>query len=282
VPFSDANSLSDDLFEPSPIDSWERIDHYHTVQTSAPEIGHPVGVGFSPRSDSAVDDASLSVDPAEDVVLMLEVNTTNGQTTIKNQTGETVHIDYYEITSAGNSLNEASWNSFQNPAGNPPGFPSINGGSGWKEAGGSDDGVLSESYLNANSGVPNGAPVSLGAAFTVGDAQDVVFRYGWVKGTGGLQEGDYNGDGVVDAADYVTWRKMPSQFGGPAGYNTWRANFGELGGGGPDGVGRLTTGLVRYVTAGNGAAVPEPSSLILVSTGIVGWSVIGRRKKSDR
>jgi hypothetical protein len=122
----------------------------------------------------------------------------------------------------------------------------------------------------------------LGAAFSVGDSQDLVFRYGWVKGSSAPQDGDYNGNGVVDGADYVMWRKTPGLFGGPGGYNTWRANFGESGGGGPDGVGRLTTGFVRYVTAGSAAGVPEPSSLILVGAGIAGWSVIGRRKKTDR
>jgi hypothetical protein len=41
--------------------------------------------------------------------------------------------------------------------------------------------------------------------------------------------GDYNGDGTVDAADYVVWRKDPASFGGdPAGYDTWRANFGTM------------------------------------------------------
>lgn len=36
--------------------------------------------------------------------------------------------------------------------------------------------------------------------------------------------GDYNGDGTVDAADYVVWRRDGSVLG----YNTWRANFGRL------------------------------------------------------
>ena len=44
---------------------------------------------------------------------------------------------------------------------------------------------------------------------------------------------DYNGDGTVDAADYVAWRKNPGNFGGdPDGYNLWRTKFGE-----PDGSG---------------------------------------------
>src|SRR4051812_3472186 len=44
--------------------------------------------------------------------------------------------------------------------------------------------------------------------------------------------GDYNGDGKVNAADYVLWRKNPANFGGdPAGYITWRNNLGSLGSG---------------------------------------------------
>jgi hypothetical protein len=54
--------------------------------------------------------------------------------------------------------------------------------------------------------------------------------------------GDHNGDGTVDAADYVVWRKTD---GDPAGYNAWRSNFGATAGGG--------AGLQR-------TAVPEPAS----------------------
>jgi hypothetical protein len=61
--------------------------------------------------------------------------------------------------------------------------------------------------------------------------------------------GDYNADGSVDAADYVTWRKDPAAFGGdPDGYNTWRTNFGRTSGAG--------AGL-------NAASVPEPASWLL-------------------
>jgi hypothetical protein len=60
------------------------------------------------------------------------------------------------------------------------------------------------------------------------------------------QDGDYNEDGRVDGADYVVWRKDPASYGGdPAGYNLWRANFGE--------------GI-----AGAGGAIPEPSAMLLI------------------
>jgi T5SS/PEP-CTERM-associated repeat protein len=60
--------------------------------------------------------------------------------------------------------------------------------------------------------------------------------------------GDYNGDGRVDAADYVVWRKND---GGQSGYDLWRTNFGRTAGSG--------------AVSGNAAAsaVPEPSSLIV-------------------
>jgi hypothetical protein len=70
-----------------------------------------------------------------------------------------------------------------------------------------------------------------------------------LAGETGVLPGDYNGDGKVNAADYVVWRKTD---GTPAGFNTWRSNFGAMAGAG--------SGVA--VDAG-GRAVPEPSSLLL-------------------
>jgi hypothetical protein len=82
--------------------------------------------------------------------------------------------------------------------------------------------------------------------------------------------GDYNGNGVVDGADYVLWRN-----GGPlqnevdtpgtvnaADYTAWRARFGNTSGSG-SGVG--------------GAAVPEPATWLVTSmiAAIIG---LGRRR----
>jgi hypothetical protein len=73
--------------------------------------------------------------------------------------------------------------------------------------------------------------------------------------------GDYNGDGKVDAADYVVWRKDPASFGGAQGYADWRANFGATAGSG----------------SGSGlAAVPEPASAMLLIIGFV--ALCGRRR----
>ncbi|MEX2308152.1 MAG: hypothetical protein WD738_11195 [Pirellulales bacterium] len=84
--------------------------------------------------------------------------------------------------------------------------------------------------------------------------------------------GDYNGNGVVDAADYVDWRKTLNQPAVPAGsgadgdadgtidpgdYDFWAERFGNV-----------------VAGAGRGAvnsAVPEPSSALLLLCGLLAF-----------
>ena len=217
VPFTPASSLASNVFTTfnirapgmTPAQSqanWSQLSVTHTVSVGAPEVGHPIGVSFRGQRDSAVDDATLRVDDTVTQVLFLEVNTTNGQVRLKNLTGATVNIDYYEVTSAGNALNSTAWNSLQEQ--NLAGFPAGNGsGNGWEEAGGSNSGVVGESYLTGSSGVANNANISLGTAFTVGGVQNLLFKYGAISSPSQPATGDYNNNGVVDTADYVLWRK---------------------------------------------------------------------------
>lgn len=242
--------------------------------------------------DGYVDLVDVRVLNAADILLFLEVNTATGQTVIKNQTGEAVNIDYYEIASAGNSLNATSWHSLQEQ--NLPGFPAGNGsGNGWEQAGGSDEGVVGESYLLGSSSVADSSPIDLGAAYNVGvGTQDLVFRYGKLSSGAVEAVGDYNSNGIVDAADYTVWRDTLGQTAGEPGagadgsgngiidaadYEVWKSNFGNAAG--PSGPSTLVTGFVRYVGAGASAsnAVPEPSSIVLVGFGLLGCSVGTRR-----
>ena len=71
-------------------------------------------------------------------------------------------------------------------------------------------------------------------------------------------DGDYNGNGVVDAADYTEWRDGNSPDSSIAGYNLWVANFGN---------GASTSGA---------QSIPEPSSCLLL-LGAVGVTLQRRR-----
>jgi hypothetical protein len=68
---------------------------------------------------------------------------------------------------------------------------------------------------------------------------------------------DFNKDGVVDARDYIYWRKTN---GTPANYQLWRSTLGSRAGG---------VSLANGASAGGGlvnGSVPEPSSGFLVLT----------------
>jgi hypothetical protein len=73
--------------------------------------------------------------------------------------------------------------------------------------------------------------------------------------------GDFNGDGMVDAADYTVWRDGLGSSHTTEDYETWKMNFGRTLPGG----GSLT------------AAVPEPISSILLIVGLIGMLPIHRR-----
>jgi hypothetical protein len=79
-------------------------------------------------------------------------------------------------------------------------------------------------------------------------------------------QGDYNSDGSVDAADFVAWRDNPAGFGGdPAGYNTWRTNFGR------------TSGAASAL--GVAQASPEPATFVLLLLLTAPWALLRRRRR---
>jgi hypothetical protein len=128
---------------------------------------------------------------------------------------------------------------------------------------------------NNNGGLPLGSTTSTtisgmiqlsNVSLVAGDTIDLVL------GTGGdgffsdntpvnLQimpalSGDYNHNGVVDAADYVVWRKGLGTTYTQADYDIWRAHFGQTAGSG--------AGTVANT------AVPEPATLLLLAFAVTG------------
>jgi hypothetical protein len=212
--------------------------------------------------------AGIQLDGTTSPYVSLRVDRSNGEVKLRNTTAGAVSFNAYQVSSANGSINAGNW---QDAAGNA-GFPTGNGtGNGWEKDLGSNSTQLLESFLTGNSSLGAGQEISLGNIFA-GGMEDLQFKF---RNSDGVVidslvsyfgvapgvPGDYNTNGKVDAADYVLWRKNPAAYGGtPAGYNTWRANFGN-----PPG-------------SGLGAAeVPEPMSCLLVATVVL--PLLGKRRR---
>lgn len=230
------------------------------------------GTALGGGPDGYIDNVDVQVASAADFLLYLEVNTVTGETLLRNDTGQALAIDYYEVFSNAGSLDATTWNSFQNQ--DLAGFPAGNGsGNGWEEAGGSDEGVLSESYLTGNSLVADQAAISLGALYDPGDPQDLSFSYSVVADSGASLVADFDGSGDTGGNDFLVWQRGVPVTHDADSLADWEGEFGASGG--PIGPGTLVRGFVRYVTP-TAAAVPEPTTLILVGMGLASCTV-GRR-----
>jgi hypothetical protein len=206
-----------------------------------------------------------------ETIFSLEVNTTTGATRLINNRAEALTFDYYEIASDGGALNAAGWVSIDGDT---------SAGQGWDKSGGASPNLLAELNLSENGYTfPANGSIPIGNAFNpavfgAGNPGDLEFRFGLANGvflTGPVNyvstvpqvAGDYNQNGVVDAADYVVWRKnvggttLPNRgtgISGPVGtsdYDFWRSRFGATSGTG----------------GGVAARVPEPSTLAILLLG---------------
>ena len=217
--------------------------------------------------------------------LIVNVNPANGQAQLKNDSPYAITIDGYAVYSQSSSLQPANgkWFSLQDRA-----------VTGWQEADPTAS-VVSELNENGSLTLSPFSGYDLGELYKfVGGTQDLRLEFLQVGQQGpsnglvvygafgavsppGLT-GDYNNNGVVDAADYVIWRKksgtnasLPNDpIGGTIGsaqYGQWRAHFGQT-----------LSGSGSGLSAG-ATSVPEPAAFVLL---LIGGLVIGGSRPLGR
>ena len=143
--------------------------------------------------------------------LTAQVDRSNGEITLQNNDPTAVEFDYYQFTSASNSLNVAGWNSLADQD-----FQSVGSeeGQSWVEAGGSHSGEIGELFLRSISALGSNESVSIGSAYNNGvNGEDLVLTYRLPSGltvegpVSYINEppmhlpGDFAGDGAVEGAD---------------------------------------------------------------------------------
>ncbi|WP_442485640.1 LamG-like jellyroll fold domain-containing protein [Aeoliella sp. SH292] len=251
--------------------------------------------GFVDHVDGIMDNIKFSdtaLTPAEFVgldlaanTLTLVVNPDTGEASLKNNSSEEISFDYYRIDSptdgallTANYNGTTGWNSLsdQNTDSIGP-----NPGQSWDEVSGvTSANLLVEQFLLGDTTLAPGASVSLGAPISTSLlGEDLEFRFSSVGGplmrslvvfdAGGAVEGDFNGDGVVNLADYTVWRDNLGAVeddtvlsgNGNGGvvdatdYQLWKTNFGA------GGAGAIVAGA---------ASVPEPATLIVAGLMVLG------------
>jgi hypothetical protein len=231
--------------------------------------------------------------------LELNVNTFTGQVEIVNPHENDIVIDYYRITSAGGALSPGTWNSLDDQNVDAIG---AGGGESWDETGVPDANEVIEAFLLGQTTFSESDNVrSLGQLFdplVFGKREegDLVFEYA-VAGQNQLRTGvinyitppgllgDYNDDGIVDAADYTVYRNRLEGIGGttlPASnegatpgtvttedYQVWKDHYGDV----------LALGSGSSVVS---ESVPEPASFALLAIGAIAatrWTTRRRRAR---
>ncbi|MCO6047972.1 hypothetical protein NG895_29065 [Aeoliella sp. ICT_H6.2] len=204
--------------------------------------------------------------------LTLEVNSVTGNARILNDSGSSVDLSYYKITSSNLELNPAGWSTLdmQNLGAVDGDDPGTDAGDseleGWDMAGGSGSGLLAEVNFLGSTPLGSQSLYTLGQAFMPGVTSGVTFEYESNQGliTGNVVfvdevdlPGDYDNNGTVEMDDYLTWKADFGQTGldldsdgsgdgvvDIADYVVWRNNLGAS----------LPPGAVAA------ASVPEPAT----------------------
>jgi hypothetical protein len=154
----------------------------------------------------------------------------------------------------------------------------INDSAALSLAGGGTAGVADQGYASLGAGTNE----LVGSLFLSLAAQAQGLTYGSTASSAAVQSdeyffgtgivtvgllGDFNDDGSVDEGDYLVWRKSDGGFGGSAGYDLWRSNFGAT---------APASGSSESLSH---AAVPEPNAMILALVGASAVMLRSRRRK---
>jgi len=219
--------------------------------------------------------------------LVLYVDPTGtGDAILRNPSDKTAVIDGYEILSDAGRLTTTGWSSLDEN--------DFEGADTWLEVD-SNANQIGEVNQTGFTSLGPGETLNLGPLY-LGGAQDLELNFllqDDVDGVGTAGkvfyepfmvvdvDGDYNGDGIVNAADYTVWRNTlgsttdlranGDNTGASAGkideadYAFWKSHFGNTSGSGSSSVGA--------------ASVPEPSALLLLALGTAGACLTRRRER---
>jgi len=275
--------------------AWEQISFSHTVLPGASEIGHPIGVAFRVFADGAVDNATLTEETPTELLAVIDRTGTSdrGNITLYNYTGSPVTFGAYRIHSNDGALDpqEGAWTPISGSGLDP-------GGDWIIETNRTDPTyeALQESNGTGTSvTIADGGSIDLGDAWIkwTGDISDLEFEYTIPGGSvivgqalylgDDLLSADLDFDGDIDADDWLAWVD------GLGSTSTSAALAYQLG----DLTGDLTTNhddfvafQAAYELANPGssfaemiASIPEPSSLVLISLGLIVMNGSSRRRR---
>ena len=235
---------------------------------SAVSIGSPVSIPsasffgqnvedlrfrYATPGESFYTEGTVIYTGASESTLTLYVDPNTGEAAIHNGTGFSPEIDVYRITSATGSLdpNDSAWSSLEDQG---------TSGGNWFEANPSDEAISELLTIGTLTLDPNDTQ-SIGSPFDTSGSLDLVFQFAIVEDAAG----DFNGDGRVDAQDFLEWQRDPS-IGDIADFN---ANYGNQY---CNCSGELLTGAVVYGAIpgplATVTAVPEPATAGLLVAGV--------------
>lgn len=205
---------------------------------------------FSGATGTLIDSPTIPDPAGATADRLMAVTSLGGKTILGMQSIGDSHVTVYDITNPQAPIHLASRNNTTAPVANG----NATGNLAWGAITFNLDGSISQNLyaMSSNQGIQ---------AFVFTLQAPVV-------------DGDYNGNGVVDSADYVIWRKTEGTAASPAGsgadgsgdgnigpedYEHWRARFGNPNAGSG---------------ASLGTAIPEPSALVLAllaAMGSISW-----------